>query len=325
LIKGVDMVNRREMLHNSVIAASALILMPLSRLAYGIDYNEPVEESKGLTAYQKDNRILVRYNNLPMMSYRSGSDNKYPYFYPLAGPKSGLSLTTESALPYPHHRGLWMACDPLNGGNYWADNGLEFGQIKSRKLVLITPEKGGNSVTITQKCEWKREGSHPFNDERSHKIIRQSDDLVFIDCDFKLTAMEDVTINKAKHSFFAMRAASDISPAYGGTLLNSDGGIGYEGTYGKTADWCGYFGKRRQRPDVIEGIIIMNHPDNFGGKCPWLTRNYGHLSPSPFNFRKTTTTFPKGKTFRLNYRVVLFAGTPKERNMDGIFKSWLNG
>ncbi len=316
--------NRREMLRTSVVATSALALSPRPTLTWGADYQEPVEESKGLTAYQKDGRILIRYENLPVLSYRTSSDAKYPYFYPLAGPQSGLSLTTESSLPYPHHRGLWMGCDPLNGGNYWADNGLESGQIKSVELNLLTRQASANSVSFTQKCEWIREGSHPFHDERHHTVTRVNDRLVFIDCEFTLTAAEDVAIKKAKHSFFAMRAASDISPAYGGTLINSEGAIGAEETYGKTADWCGFYGKRRFRPDITEGIVIMNHPENFGGKCPWLTRDYGHLSPSPFNFRKKTTKIAEGTSLTLNYRIVLFAGTPQEANLDALYKSWMN-
>jgi len=105
-----------------------------------------------------------------------------------------------------------------------------------------------------------------------------------------------------------------------GTLMNSEGGIGAWGTYGKTANWCGYFGKRRFCPDITEGIVIMNHPDNFGGNCPWLTRDYGHLSPSPFNFREKPTTYAKGESFKLSYRVVLFAGTPQEVHLDAVFK-----
>jgi hypothetical protein len=117
--------NRKEMIRTTDIAASAAALSPLAKVVKSADYTEPVEESKGLAAYQKDSQIHIPYDNLPVLSYRASSNNQYPYFYPLAGPKSELSLTTESSRPYPHHRRLWMACDPLNGGNYWADNGLE--------------------------------------------------------------------------------------------------------------------------------------------------------------------------------------------------------
>ncbi|MCD6395753.1 MAG: PmoA family protein [Planctomycetes bacterium] len=82
-----------------------------------------------------------------------------------------------------------------------------------------------------------------------------SNRLWCIDCDFKLTATEDVEVKKAKHSFFAIRAASDISPPYGGVLANSASGVGAKGTYGKEARWCSYHGKRRGRGDWRRGRL----------------------------------------------------------------------
>jgi len=48
-----------------------------------------------------------------------------PIFYPLGGPATGLSLLAESALPCPHHRGLWLGCQPLIDGDYWGDTSLD--------------------------------------------------------------------------------------------------------------------------------------------------------------------------------------------------------
>ena len=56
-----------------------------------------------LTVEQQDERIIVRIDDVTFTSYRFGDGQKYPYFYPLNGPVSGLSVTTESSLPYPHH------------------------------------------------------------------------------------------------------------------------------------------------------------------------------------------------------------------------------
>jgi hypothetical protein len=282
-----------------------------------------VPEAAGLTAYLKDDSLQIRFDNLPLVAYRAQPSLKYPYFCPLNGPASGLSLTTESSLPYPHHRGLWLGCDPLNGGNYWADNGLESGQIRSTELTLEPLEPGANAVAFTQKCAWVREGSNPFNDERRYVVTRADDRMTIIDCAFTLTAREDVAIKGAKHSFFALRAASDISPAYGGSLVTSHGATDVAGSYGKPADWCGYYGKRRLRPDVVEGIVIMNHPANFGGDCPWFIRDYGHLSPSPFNFLEQPWTMSAGKTLDLRYRVVLFAGEPQSVGLNDAFRAWV--
>lgn len=315
---------RRQLLQAAIAAPAAWALWQVSpNAATAIDYTKPVPEAEGLTAYQKDGSIQVRLDNLPLLAYRAQASLKYPYFGPLNGPVSGLSLVAESAEPYPHHRGLWLGCDPVNGGNYWADNGLESGQIRSIELQLADKALKPTSVVFTEKCVWSRNGSNPFHDQRRYAISVPDKQHVFIDCRFMLTADETVSIKSAKHSFFALRAAADISPSYGGTLMNSAGGTGAEGTYGKAAGWCGYFGKRRLRPDIVEGIAIMNHPKNFGGNCPWFTRDYGHLSPSPFAFLDKPWTLTKGDSLELNYRVVLFSGTPQQAELDSIYQRWV--
>ena len=314
---------RREMLKAAVAATGGLAAASLMRPVKAKDFLKPDVAAKGLTVYQKDGSILIRFDNLPVVAYRAQPSLKYPYFSPLNGPVSGLSLTTESAIPYPHHRGLWLGCDPVNGGNYWADNGLEAGQIRSTRLEVDKAKTTSNEVVFTQACSWERQGSHPFTDERTVRVLVEPGRQTLIDCSFRLTAVEEVSIKSAKHSLFAMRAAADISPTYGGTLINSAGGTGAKGTYGKMADWCGYFGKRRLRPDVTEGIVIMNHPANFGGGCPWFTREYGHLSPSPFNFLPKPWKIARSESLELRYRVVLFAGTPAQAGLDGLYRSWV--
>src|SRR5262249_23699024 len=81
---------------------------------------------------------------------------------------------------------------------------------------------------------------------------------------------------------FALRVIPQITPLYGGVLMNSEGGAGADGTYGKPARWCGYHGKTAG--DAVEGLAIMDHPENPWAPCPWFTCDYGHLSPSPFAF-----------------------------------------
>jgi len=284
---------------------------------------KPDPEARGLTAYLNHGNLFVRYNNLPLLNYRAYQDLKYPYFTPLNGPVSGLSLTTESALPYPHHRGLWLGCEPLNGGDYWADTSLSSGQIRSIDLKLHEPEEDG-VIRFSDHCKWVRDDADsPLEDRRTFKVQVPNKYIRLLDCQFTLTALRDVIIDRAKHAFFAIRCAPDIAPTYGGTLINSEGAKGAKGTYGKPARWCSYFGRRSLRPDLVEGIAIMDHPDNFGGNCPWFTREYGHLSPQPFNFLEEPFRMAKGETLELHYRVVLFAGTPKEANLDKIYEQWI--
>ena len=316
---------RRDALKYSLAGAAALGAGQLAcRDASAKDYVKPVPGSEKLTAYQHGQMILLRWNNNPLTGYRAHPTQKYPYFYPLAGPVSGLSLSTESSLPYPHHRGLWLACDPLNGGDYWSDKPLDTGHIRSVGLKLgdATP----TTAVITDRCEWvRKDAPSPWHDERKFVVTVPGERLWFLDCEFKLTALEDVAIQGAKHSFFAMRAASDISPTYGGVLMNSKGRTGAKGTYRRKAAWCGFHGKRAARPDVVEGMAIMDHPDNPWSPCRWFTRDYGHLSPSPFNWLRKPWRLAKGKSIELKYRVVLHAGNPKEAGLEEIYQQWIAG
>jgi hypothetical protein len=294
-----------------------------SQSCLAVDFAKPVPGAETLIAYQYGPQIIVRWRNQTLTSYRAHPTQKFPYFAPVSGPVSGLPLTTESSLPYPHHRGLWVGCHPLNGGDYWADNSLDHGQIRSVELKI--GKTGPTSATWSDRCEWVRKNApSPLEDERRFTVSVLGEHAWCIDADMTFTAREEIAVQSAKHSFFALRAAPDISPAYGGTLMNSEGGIGAEGTYGKVARWCGYHGARALRPEVVEGITIMDHPANPWSPTPWFAREYGHLSPSPLGFLKQPWRLPKGESIRLRYRVVLHAGTPREAEMEKLYAHWAN-
>jgi hypothetical protein len=283
----------------------------------------PGGEGAGLTSYLNSGQVAIRWNNVVVAVYRANSIQKFPYFSPLAGPLTGLPLTTETSLPFPHHRGLWLGCEPLNGGDYWKDSPLDLGQIRSLDLQIgeMTP----TSVGINNRCQWTRRGeASPLLDERKITFRVSGDHLRLLDFDVRLTALNDIRIKKAKHSFFALRVAPDLAPLGGGRLENCSGQIGESETFGKPSKWCGYYGRRASHPaGDVEGIALMNHPENPWNPCPWLARDYGHLSPSPFNFLERPWELKEGATIRLRYRVAMHAGTPQEAGLDQIYKDWL--
>ncbi len=105
-------------------------------------------------------QLWIRKNNTALTSYRAHATQKYPFFYPLAGPVSGLSLTAESASPWPHHRSIFFGADKVNGGNYWQDR-LERGQILSQGPTFGKGPDGKfnigpDSVEIVDHCLWIR-------------------------------------------------------------------------------------------------------------------------------------------------------------------------
>jgi hypothetical protein len=305
-------------------AATAILTSPAAGPATAAQ--QRATDADELTAYQLGPQIWIRRANRLLTSYRAHPTQKYPYLYPLSGPVSGLSLTTETSLPYPHHRSLMFACDQVNGGNYWQDN-LDVGQIISSgpQLGRVTPR----SIEIIDQCHWRKPGEPPvLRDERIITVRIFGKQSWAIDTEIKWIAVDDVTIPKTNHSLFAMRVAKDLAPTGGGTLLNSEEKNGEKATFGKAAKWCGFFGERRPitgetaANHPVEGIAIMEHPQNPWSPCPWFTRDYGFASATPFQFIKEPWQLQAGKSVTLRYRVVVHAGNPQQVGLDHIYQAW---
>jgi len=280
---------------------------------------EVAKSPEGLTAYQEGPQIWIRWNNEVVTSYRAHPSQKYPYFYPLAGPITGLSLTTETSLPWPHHRSLLFGCDRVNGANYWQ------GPISAGQIVSLGPQLGAttkDSVEILDSCRWAVPGQQPvLSDERRFIWRMVSPELRFLDAEIVWKAEQDVTVEKTNHSLFAIRVAPDIAPLNGGHLANAEGAQGEKETFGQVSGWCAFWGARRGHGPA-EGVALFDHPSNPWAPTPWFTRDYGFMSPTPFQFQKQPWHLPKGESVRLRYRVVMFAGGPQDVKLPTIYDAW---
>lgn len=312
---------RRDFFRLSLAAAATSWAAPLAgRNAWA---QKPAAAGK-LTVDQSDGLIAVHLGQTLLTSYKYQASQKLPYLYPLAGPVSGKSLTTETAEPFPHHHSLFFGCDRLNDGNYW-QGPLDVGQIVSTKARV--GQVTDKSVEILDHCEW-RKPNQPLvmTDDRRFNIVVADVNLRIVDIDITWTAVQDVTVNKTNHSLLAVRAAADITSKAGGNLSNSNGQQGEKETFGRSANWCTFYGKRQGVPgDVVEGIALMNDPANPWKDCPWFTRDYGFMSPSPFNFMDQPWKLAAGQSVKLSYYVLLYVGTPRDGDVQEVYKAWTQG
>jgi hypothetical protein len=271
-----------------------------------------------LSAQRLDDRIVVRVDDRVFTSYRFGAGQKYPYFYPVNGPLSGVSVTTESSLPWPHHRSLFFGCDKVNGGNYWQE-GNEQGQIVSRGATIVSA--GPERVEIRDECDWRRPGADPvLSDRREIWIEARSPSLRLLRFHVTLVAQAEVRIEKTNHSLFAARMAPELSAQGGGVLVNSAGATGEKGTYGVSAPWCDVSGVRF---GLREGLAILESPKNRWYPSKWFTRDYGFFSPTPFNWLDDAgLRLAPGERLELEYLVVVHAGDASEAGIAGLFSSW---
>lgn len=301
----------------------ALFLLPLllaapasngQQAGSGADQSQPPK----INAERLDDRIIVRLGDQTITCYRFGPGQKYPYFFPVNGPVSGLSLTTESSLPWPHHRSLFFGCDKVNGGNYWQE-GNEQGQIVSKGASIA--HGGPDYVKILDECEWRKPGQPPIMiDRRAIRVEAVSDKVRIIDFRSTLIPLTEIQIQRTNHSLFAARVVPALSVKEGGTLINAGGNIAEKGTFGVPSPWCDYSGTQC---GTREGLAIFESPDNRWFPSKWFTRDYGFFSPTPFEWLDDNGLHLKiGEQVDLNYRVVVHAGDAQEAGIAKLFAAW---
>jgi hypothetical protein len=271
-----------------------------------------------LSTERLDDRIIVRVDDRTFTCYRFGAGQKYPYFYPVNGPASGQSVTTESSLPYPHHRSLFFGCDRVNGGNYWQE-GNDKGQIVSRGPSVV--RNGPDFVLLFDDCDWRQPGMNPIiADHREIRIEAPAQDLRIIDFAAALTALTDIRIERTNHSLFSARVEAELSVKAGGTLINAEGAMAEQGTFGVPSPWCDYSGKHC---GIVEGIAMFDSPKNPWFPSKWFTRDYGFFSPTPMEWLgQDGLKLKRGEKLQLKYRVVVHAGDIRQANIERLFRQW---
>lgn len=271
-----------------------------------------------LRAVKKAHGVSVWVDDELFTEYKFSSDQKYPYFYPVNGPATGQSVTTESSEPWPHHHSLFFGSDKVNGGNYWQESN-DRGQIVTQETRLLKAK--GQRIVFENKNLWQRPGaSSPFRDQRTVTITAPTKNLRVIDFDITLTALEDVTIEKNNHALFSARMVPELSVESGGTLVNAEGHHGEDETWGEHSPWADYWG---QRNGVREGLAILSHPQNPWHPPTWFTRDYGFFSPTPMYWLADGRfDMDKGDTLDLRYRVIVHTGATKEANIAKLYNEW---
>ncbi len=274
------------------------------------------EGAQKVTAKIEKDKVVVTVEGKLFTCYKFGKTQKYPYFWPVNGPASGKSVTTETSQPYPHHHSLFFGCDRVNGGNYWQET-IDRGQIFSQTPKIV--ESGGQRVVFTDECLWKQPDAEPIiKDSRRITITAPSKDLRTIDFDITIEPLTDVAILKSNHALFSARVVPELSVKSGGTLVNAEGKTTEKGTWGVNSAWCDYYGTRN---GATEGIAIFDNPNNRWFPCKWFTRDYGFFSPTPMNWLEGgKLQLPKAKMLKLQYRVVVHAGDTQTARIEEMFK-----
>ncbi|GBC99506.1 hypothetical protein HRbin17_02031 [bacterium HR17] len=246
--------------------------------------------------------IAVWFGDELFAAYKFPPDQHLPYWFPVNA-AGGIGVTQEFPTLYPHHRSLWLGHGNVNGADFWLGR-PDSGRI--RHLGLLWQRTVDEGVEFAVQAAWQLpNGQTLLRDERVWRCW-QSGTLRLVDATITLHALlPEIVLGKTNHALFCVRVRPELAVVNGGQLCNSEGGINESGTMGQRARWCAAFGTVN---DTTVGIALFDHPNNPWHPSQWFTRDYGFLSPSPFNWDAWRLT-PE-QPLHLRYRVAVFVGEP---------------
>lgn len=277
-----------------------------------------------------------------------------PVLYPIKAPNGtnitrGFPVSPLSGEPtdHPHHLGLWMNYENVNGLDFWnnsyaipSDKKHLYGTIKFEKFMEV---KNGPIGRMVYKANWIDHAGKKHLDEQTAFEIKELNGTWVVDRITTLTAAIPVLFKDAKDGFIGLRVARELQlptmekkkyvDAFGietiveaiadkaanGNYINSNGVRG-EDVWSKKASWCMLYGKMNN--DSIS-ILMMDHSKNIGYPTNWHARGYGLFAANPLGDKIFTNgkaernlSLQPNQSVTFRYRTVIASGkTTLSKNM----------
>lgn len=249
--------------------------------------------------------------------YWFGGDLKRPFLFPLIGP-AGRSLTRmghpHDPSGHSHHNSVWISHHQVGGVDFWGDGGK--GRIVHKRVVRF--EDTDDEALIQVQNGWIDDtGKTLLNEYRTLRFqpLEAGEWRLLVDVELS-AAGEPVTLGKTPFGLLGVRMAKTIGVHDGGGWLrNSEGASGEQEILWKQARWVDYSGPITN--DALEGVTLMDHPDNPNHPTYFHVRGDGWMGTSLTY--EAPRTLSAGEHLMLRYGLWVHAGKPAAERIDEQF------
>ncbi|MBS1610166.1 MAG: PmoA family protein [Bacteroidetes bacterium] len=276
---------------------------------------------------ESNNQVTVLADGKPFTSLLYPDTLEKPVLYPLYAADGELITRGYPIAPrphepvdHPHHIGLWMNYENVNGLDFWnnssaiaAEKKAQYGWIKMTRLGEM---KDGPTGTLTYFANWQDIHKNILLEEKTTFHFSAKNNIRIIDRITTLTAKTDVKMPDVKDGFLGLRVTHELElpskeereftddkgnitkvkpsddPLVSGNYITSEGATG-DAAWSTRGKWCMLYGKKGN--DTIS-IAIIDHPKNVGYPTYWHARGYGLFAANPLGQK----IFSNGKQV-LNY------------------------
>lgn len=318
------------------------------------------DEGFALSSQPDKKQVDVIYNGKLLTSYCYYDSVMKPVLFPV-NTISGTTVTRGFPLAprvndradHPHHIGIWLNYENVNGLDFWNTSTARpynarsrFGTIYHQKIIN---SKVGKKETILEvSALWKRHDNVSLIEETTNYTFSVSGSDFIIDRTTTLQALVDeVKFKDAKDGLFAIRIARELelpsnektplvmadgkisepvvsSEGVSGNYLSSEGLKG-NAVWSTRAKWVTLTGKINDKP---VSITMLDHPKNPGYPAYWHARGYGLFSVNPLGQEvfskgkeKINLALKKGEEVTFRYRVVIRDGEMNSSDAENLIKS----
>ena len=299
-------------------------------------------------------KIIINAGNQPFTTFVYPDSLEKPVLYPIVAADGetitrGYPLAPRPGEPtdHPHHIGLWMNYENVNGLDFW-NNSFAIPSDKKQKYgwittTAVTEIRSGEKGKLSYNAQWQDIHKNKLLDEHTSYLFQATKDLRIIDRITTLTALQNVDFPDAKDGLLGLRVAHELelpskeerqfTDIHGNiTKVAATGNADVTGNYitseGKQGDsawstrarWCMLYGKKGK--DSIS-IVIVDHPKNIGYPTYWHARGYGLFAANPlgqkiFSNGKETLNYhlAKNQSVTFRYRIIIASGIKRLANKE---------
>ena len=313
---------------------------------------------------EAERRVDVLIDGQPFTAYIWPERIAKPVLYPLRTAKGtfvtrGFPLEPRPGerVDHPHHVGLWLNYESVNGIDFWNNSEAikpqdapKMGTIRHRSIVSA---KGGSEEgELEIEADWLTYDKKPLLQEHTRFVFRGGANFRSVDRITTLHALDQkVVFADAKDGMLGLRVVRALelpsdkpelfTDASGratavpkldntgvtGTYLTSEGKKGND-AWGTRGRWCNLSGHIGEEPVTI---TIQDHPSNPGFPTYWHARGYGLFAANPLGEKvfsngkeELNLTLAPNQSVTFRYRILVSSEISTPESTEIAYKSFVS-
>lgn len=303
-----------------------------------------------------EKQVDIKYNGQLLTAYCYYDSVFKPFLFPV-NTLDGVTVTrgypitprTGDRTDHPHHTGIWMNYESVNGLDFWNNSTAISGEKRNhygtiRHDSISSANAGKSTAKLVTTAHWQRPDGHILLNEKTEFHFAVRENILVIDRVSTLTARElPVEFRDVKDGFIAIRVARELempskepgvfvdvhgnetkvpvdNQGVTGMYANNEGVKG-DSVWSTKGRWTMLTGMKDAKPITI-GLI--DHPKNTGYPTYWHARGYGLFAANPLGrkvFSNGTDmlnfSLPPNQSVTFRYRFIIRSNkpsTPEEMN-----------